>query len=39
MLNPKGSNSIGAIIGVRESGPYKLKGKNINQGKKQVLDT
>lgn len=33
MLRPKGSNSIGAMIGVKEHGLFRLTGKTIDQGK------
>lgn len=35
-LKPRGSNSDGIVLEVREHGLYKLTGKPVDNGKKQV---
>ena len=35
-LRPRGSRSYGIVLGVREHGLYRLTGKTMDHGKKQV---
>ena len=40
MLKPSRYNfEIGTILGVRENGLYRLKGKPIDEGKNKVIET
>lgn len=37
-INPRGSNSTGIVVGIRENGEYRMRGKHTDHGRKNLED-